>query len=232
MNNTEKPLPPYVSYKKFKDFLQFISTEGLPPCIDKSFWEGKFSATAGSQITGALRFLKLTDNDNKPEEIFKNWSSADEEEQKKILSGVIKDAYKDIFSIDIVKATSQQLDNAFSKYYKAEGEVKQKCITFFKVFSQDVGIKLSTYIVRRKKRQKRIDQKNNKKTIITNNKVGGIVPSSKIKTEDKDWNILLLEKFPEFDPSWNDEIKSKWFSAFDELMKRKPSLEKQDKKEK
>jgi hypothetical protein len=31
---------------------------------------------------------------------------------------------------------------------------------------------------------------------------------------------MLLSKFPNFDPSWNDEIKMKWFAAFDELLKR------------
>jgi hypothetical protein len=31
---------------------------------------------------------------------------------------------------------------------------------------------------------------------------------------------LLLDKFPTFDPSWPDELKNKWFSAFDELLRR------------
>ena len=29
----------------------------------------------------------------------------------------------------------------------------------------------------------------------------------------------LLEKFPAFDPGWTEEIKSKWFDDFRELMK-------------
>jgi hypothetical protein len=31
---------------------------------------------------------------------------------------------------------------------------------------------------------------------------------------------LLLDKFPGFDPAWPDEVKLKWFAAFDELLKR------------
>ena len=31
---------------------------------------------------------------------------------------------------------------------------------------------------------------------------------------------MLLSKFPNFDPSWKDEIKIKWFSAFDEMLKK------------
>jgi len=32
----------------------------------------------------------------------------------------------------------------------------------------------------------------------------------------------MLAKFPTFDPNWSDEVKLKWFAAFDELLKRYP----------
>jgi hypothetical protein len=32
------------------------------------------------------------------------------------------------------------------------------------------------------------------------------------------WNELLLAKFPSFDPAWPDEVKTKWFASFNELM--------------
>ena len=30
---------------------------------------------------------------------------------------------------------------------------------------------------------------------------------------------MLLEKFPEFDPEWSEEIQAKWFTGFEKLMK-------------
>ena len=33
------------------------------------------------------------------------------------------------------------------------------------------------------------------------------------------WAEMLLAKFPEFDPAWTDDVKAKWFDAFDRLMK-------------
>jgi len=30
---------------------------------------------------------------------------------------------------------------------------------------------------------------------------------------------MLLTKFPTFDPTWSDEVKLKWFEAFDRLLK-------------
>ena len=29
----------------------------------------------------------------------------------------------------------------------------------------------------------------------------------------------LLDKFPELDPSWPDDIKAKWFASFEQFMK-------------
>ena len=36
------------------------------------------------------------------------------------------------------------------------------------------------------------------------------------------WHQMLAEKFPHFDPAWNDEIKKKWFEAYFELFKINP----------
>jgi hypothetical protein len=33
---------------------------------------------------------------------------------------------------------------------------------------------------------------------------------------------MLAEKFPHFDPAWNDEIKKNWFEAYFELLKFNP----------
>ena len=30
---------------------------------------------------------------------------------------------------------------------------------------------------------------------------------------------MLFSRFPEFDPKWTDEIKAKWFEAFERLMR-------------
>ena len=32
--------------------------------------------------------------------------------------------------------------------------------------------------------------------------------------------MKLIDKFPNFDPSWNDELKIKWIVTFDELFKK------------
>jgi hypothetical protein len=44
-------------------------------------------------------------------------------------------------------------------------------------------------------------------------------PGQSSNTSTAAWADLLLAKFPEFDPAWPDEVKLKWFDAFDRLMK-------------
>ena len=34
------------------------------------------------------------------------------------------------------------------------------------------------------------------------------------------WYEMVLAKFPTFDPAWSDDVKLKWFEAFDTLLKR------------
>jgi len=39
------------------------------------------------------------------------------------------------------------------------------------------------------------------------------------RSQSGDWAEMLLAKFPQFDPAWTDDVKLKWFDAFDRLMK-------------
>jgi predicted transcriptional regulator len=44
-------------------------------------------------------------------------------------------------------------------------------------------------------------------------------PSKNTSDDSVVWARLLLEKFPDFDPSWSEDVQTKWFEAFDRLMK-------------
>ena len=46
----------------------------------------------------------------------------------------------------------------------------------------------------------------------------GVTTTSTPSTNIAAWTDLLLAKFPEFDPTWTDDVKLKWFDAFDRLM--------------
>ena len=58
MEKTKNKIPPYVSFKTFQTFLEFLS-EGMPNRIDRSVWLNKFSGSNGTQIMTAIKFFEL-----------------------------------------------------------------------------------------------------------------------------------------------------------------------------
>ena len=70
MQKTKNKIPPYVSFKTFQTFLEFLS-EGMPNRIDRSVWLNKFSGSNGTQIMTAIKFFEVIDINGIPIEDFK-----------------------------------------------------------------------------------------------------------------------------------------------------------------
>src|SRR5688572_11426146 len=62
----KKPIPPYVAYKTFINFVNGLKAAGIPNRIDKSII--RLSGAAQSQLIYALRFFGLIEADGKPKE--------------------------------------------------------------------------------------------------------------------------------------------------------------------
>ena len=86
-----------------------------------------------------------------------------------------------------------------------------KCQLFFIQACQDAGIELSNYILARRhglSNQKKIEKTQTNK----------IVPSSKTKLNSNEVLISkILDKYPDFDPSWNDDVKKSWIDSLTKL---------------
>lgn len=41
---------------------------------------------------------------------------------------------------------------------------------------------------------------------------------SRLTSKQPSWAELLISKFPTFDPTWSDDVKTKWFDGFNQLM--------------
>ena len=59
-------VPPYVPYRTFQTFLEFLLDEGIPERIDKTVWGPRFSGSSGTQLMTALKVLTLVDADGHP----------------------------------------------------------------------------------------------------------------------------------------------------------------------
>ena len=85
-------VPPYVAYRTFRTFLESLAIS-MPDRIDRSVFDSKFSGTATSQITSALRTLKLIDADGRPSEALYSLARTEGEQHHKVLEQVLENYY-------------------------------------------------------------------------------------------------------------------------------------------
>ena len=220
---SRKRLPPYISYRTFQNFLDGLQ-QGIPARIDRSYWGDRLSGSTGIQLMAALRFLGLVDANGIPTDRLKLLVSAKGDRRAELLREVTSEAFGflQLSSFDLQTATFAQLQEVFHYTFQITGDVSRKCIKFFIELASDSGIPLSPFIT---KRFRLVHGSTGTKTIIKRTSVRTnrnlIVPQDLEKVpEQMPWDKMLLTKFPTFDPSWSEEVKLKWFDAFDELLKR------------
>jgi hypothetical protein len=220
----EKRLPPYVSYRTFRNFLTELR-EGIPSRVDRSYWGTKMAGSTGIQLMTALRFLGLMDEGNRPNERLVRIVQSEGREWQEALKGIVRDRYAFVFeSLELERATPAQLGEKF-KEQGAEGDVGRKCIAFFVAAANDANIPLSPFILK-KTRATRATGKPKRAGARSSLQKGrgGTVSEARVEFPNRiTWEEMLLSKFPSFDPSWPDEVKVRWFDAFDQLMRRKPA---------
>jgi len=216
-------LPPYVSYRTFRNFIDGLQ-QGMPARIDRSYWGDKFSGSTGTQLMAGVRFLGLTDNQNVPTTRLRQLVSAKGPQKSEALRQVTTESFSFLFqgSFDCQTATYSQLEEAFRGTYQLTGDVTRKCIKFFIGLANDAGIPLSPFVTKKSKgaytsagtkkaiKREAIRTSRNLSVAQTTTEVPNRIP----------WDEILMTKFPSLDPTWPDEVKIKWFEAFDELLRR------------
>jgi hypothetical protein len=218
MDSREKsPAPPYIAYKTLRNFLDRFK-QGTPSRIDVSVMSS-MSGAARSQVTTALKFLGLTDNSGVPTDTMNRLVKSQGDDWKKNLKEVLATTYPNLFrdGFSLQTTTAKHLREEFEKT-SATGETLDRCIAFFTAAAKDAGIQLSPYLKEGRKPRVNGTVKSRKAPSAHEaDDRGG--DDSDSRSETKTWEELLLDKFPTFDPSWPDEVKTKWFEGFDKLMK-------------
>lgn len=220
-SSSKKLLPPYVSYRTFLNFLEGLQ-QTMPARIDRSYWGDRLSGSTGTQLVSALRFLDMIDINGFPTAKLRNLVASKGGQRTELLKQITHESYSFFFlsQVDSQAATYAQLEEAFHDNYHIASDVARKCIKFFIGLASDGGMKLSPFVTKRTRttRQatavKKISRTLDKKIGAGIPRLAGQIPNG--TGLDK----LLIDKFPGFDPSWSDEVKLKWFVAFDELLKR------------
>jgi hypothetical protein len=128
-----------------------LEADGIPLRIDRSYWGAFMAGGLGSQTMTAMRFLGLiTDPGDEPTPILERMVKADQRRQ--VLREVLEDRYESLFqAVDVSRATHGQLEQAFARVYKVDGETRRKSMSFFLHAAHFAEIPISTFITNKTK---------------------------------------------------------------------------------
>jgi hypothetical protein len=228
MNQTDtKMVPPYLSYRTFRTFTDSLR-QGIPARVDRTLMRN-LSGQIQTQLLAALRYLQLIQGEDIPTDKMARLVIAEGKEREAALRAIIESAYPFFAepNFNLAGTTPGQLDNYF-KAQGASGDTTRKCVAFFLQAVEDAGMSTSPYL--RKARQgesnggrgRKAPPAVRAKTRTATTPPATTQPPAEQPPATISWEQMLLSKFPSFDPEWPDDVKSKWFDAFDKLMAKKP----------
>jgi hypothetical protein len=210
--------PVYAPYATLISALDNLRTHGIPSTgiIDKSLWDTQ-SGAVQSQLLLAFRFLGFIDDQNRVLPVLPALVKASPDERKALLKPIIEQKYQSVISLGLATISQGQMEEAFRKF-EVSGSTLVRAIRFFVKACQECGIQISKRIADKARNTAvgvpRRRRANHSKRDSEESTPPAEEPPAATRIEDK-----LLAKFPEFDPSWPDELKTKWFAGFERLMK-------------
>ena len=217
MQERAKAVPPYVPYRTFRTFLELL-TEGIPDRIDRSVWGSRFSGSSGSQLMTALKALGLIDATGRPQRELERLALAEGRERREAFRDMLRRSYGPVFELDLTRATRAQFHEAFRRFGAREG-VLAKCEAFFIQAARDAGIELSQYITAGRHGDRRPSAPRASRAAGQAERTppagegaapGQAHPSLALAQR-------ILEKYPDFDPSWTPEVQASWLNGMTRL---------------
>jgi hypothetical protein len=143
--------PPYTSYRTFRTFIQDLRERGVPSRIDRSVLT-RFSGVVGMQLTHALRFLGLIEDEGRPTPRLSELVNAEDAGRwRETLRELLRREYAPLFAIDLESATPSHFNETFRKAFPAADAVVQKCVTFFLYAANDAGLRISGRVLKGRK---------------------------------------------------------------------------------
>jgi hypothetical protein len=136
--------PPYVSFNTFRSLREWLGAEGVPLRFDRSFWQGKFSGSNGTQLVAALRFLGLLDGDE-PQPGMEHMVEAGPDEWRGMLAGMLVDSYAAVPFDELPRATPAMVRGWF-RAYPIDGHTLRKAISFFVNASKEAELPMSNAV--------------------------------------------------------------------------------------
>lgn len=224
---------PYAPAKVVIDLIERYRSKGLPaPINSEVLARAGVPESVMARTLQALLTLDLIDAEGRPTPALEGMRIAPEAEYRSRMAEWLTAAYADALQfVDPASATEIEIRDAF-RHYKPIGQQPRMVILFMGLF-RHAGLapeKSPTGGAAPRKKAsgtpaKRVDKPKptpapkpaDPATGHDKSKAGeGHGEQQPPQTE---YLKALLDKFPEFDPSWPDDIKAKWFDGFGTFMK-------------
>lgn len=219
-------VPPYVPYRTFQTFLEFLLDEGIPERIDKTVWGPRFSGSSGTQLMTALKVLRLVDPEGHPSEELDVLVHAEGEDRRVLLRRILERFYVPVFELDLARASKGQFHEAFRSFGTKEG-VLTKCEAFFIRAAQAAGIELSKRITAgrhgsSKARASATPQRQRAASVtpqVAEKPAAPVVAETVVSAGSEKLELAdrILAKYPDFDPSWDPAVQAKWLDGMTRL---------------
>ena len=141
------------------------------------------------------------------------------DDYKRIFRDILQDAYKPFFDVPGPQNATVGTLEDYLRSTGAKGGVVDKCITFFLKAAREAEIPLSPQLSRELGRGTGRDLSRLRRTT---SKLPARAERTYSQTDKLPVDLAqsLVEKFPDFDPNWSDNLRQRWFEAFQELLKR------------
>jgi hypothetical protein len=189
--------------------------------MDSSFWARlPLSGSNISALKGALLFMNLMTPDERPTPELEKLVQAEGAERQTLIKKIFVRSYEDILNqVDLSRATHGQLREYF-KSVGADGQMGQKCSTFFLSLAKESGEKLHASL-QTKVTRSRGARKGTKRAPIKDTSGKEIQPPAKhepqILLQTDPSMVGLLQKLPLMGTPWSKEERTNWKKAFDAL---------------
>lgn len=223
-DKAEGKAPVYVSYLTFANLLDWLRELGtVPSQFDRSFWGGKYSGATGSQLMTGLRFLGLLDGD-KPTDRLEELAFASDDERKRMMADLLRDAYGRDLVDGLPKATPKLVRDALFARGATDGTFR-KAQSFFINAAKAADLPMPTQIskqARNKPTSSRGPSKakrNETPADKTNESNAGETPPPPPPVDQLPAGLHaalapILSDLPKIGPTWTREQRDSWQSTF------------------
>jgi hypothetical protein len=174
------------------------------------------SGSTQALLLSAIRYFGLASENGLPTADLEGLVQTEGKERQEVWHRILVRAYPNLFKLDLQRATTQQVSEALAREGLSSQDTIRKSLNFFSLAAKDAGIKLSPHI---KPYAGRRQSGRRPRALVEEEQATSTLGASIVKSEVKasnNWQ-MLLSKFPDFDPSWPDDLRQNWLDGFGKL---------------